>query len=143
MLLKKGEQNSFNGGYLFLQKVYHDLGLHTICEKISKKYKFEYNLNDILSMLLYTRVMYSGSKQSSLDDAKRFIEQPEIELYQIYRALSLLSQESDYIQSAVYKNSLKLGERKDRVIYYDCRQVERANAMIESGRIARRKKRII
>ena len=120
IFIKAQQQSFFNGGYLFLQKVYHDLGLHTICEKISKKYKFKYNLNEILSKLLYTRVMYPSSKQSSLEESKRFIEQPEIELHQIYRALSVLAQESDYIQSAVYKNSLKLGERKDKVIYYDC-----------------------
>ena len=120
MLLKKGEQNSYNGGYLFLQKVYYELGIDKICKKIEKSHKFEYNLNEILSKLLYTRVMYPSSKQSSLEESKRFIEQPEIELHQIYRALSVLAQESDYIQSAVYKNSLKLGERKDKIIYYDC-----------------------
>lgn len=118
--LKTGEQHCYNGGYLFLQKVYHDLGLDKICATISKKYKNEYDLNQILSMLLYTRVLYPGSKLSSYDDAHRFIEQPNMDIHQIYRALSLLSKESDMIQASVYKNSLKIDKRKSQVIYYDC-----------------------
>lgn len=119
-MIKKDEQRCYNGGYLFLQKVYHELGLDKICKKIEKSYKNEYDLNSILSMLLYTRILYPGSKLSSLEDAKRFIEQPEVDIHHVYRALSLLAKESDNIQAAVYKNSLKVGARHDKVIYYDC-----------------------
>ena len=119
-IIAKNVQRSYNGGYLFLQKVYHDLGLDKICRKIEKKHRNEYDLNAILQMLLYTRILYPGSKLSSLEDAKRFIEQPEADIHQVYRALSLLSKESDDIQASVYKNSLKLGKRRDAVIYYDC-----------------------
>ena len=119
-LIRKGEQRCFNGGYLFLQKVYHELGLDRICKKLEKKHKNKYDLDGILSTLLYTRILYPGSKLSSLEDAKRFIEQPEADIHQVYRALSLLAGESDDIQAAVYKNSLKLAPRQDKVIYYDC-----------------------
>lgn len=119
-MIRKGEQRCFNGGYLFLQKVYHELGLDRICKKLEKKHKNKYDLDGILSTLLYTRILYPGSKLSSLEDAKRFIEQPGADIHQIYRALSLLAGESDDIQAAVYKNSLKLAPRQDKVIYYDC-----------------------
>ncbi len=120
VLIKKDEQRCYNGGYLFIQKIYHELGLDRICKKLAKKHRNKYDLNGILSMLLYTRILYPGSKLSSLEDAKRFIEQPKADIHQVYRALSLLAEESDDIQAAVYKNSLKLGLRQDRVIYYDC-----------------------
>lgn len=114
------KQACFNGGYLFLQKVYHELGIDRICEKIQKKHSFEYDLNEIMKGLIYTRIMYPGSKRSSLEDAKRYIEQPEYDLHQIYRSLSVMADEMDYIQSALYKNSQVIGERKTRVVYYDC-----------------------
>ncbi len=120
VLIDKNRQRCFNGGYLFLQKVYHELGLDKICKKIEKKHKNEYDLDAILQMLLYTRILYPGSKLSSLEDAKRFIEQPEADIHHVYRALSLLAKENENIQAAVYKNSLKLGKRNDSVIYYDC-----------------------
>ena len=119
-MIVKGEQRSYNGGYLFLQKIYYELGLDYICKKIAKKHKLvKYDLNSILSMLVYTRILYPGSKRSSLEDAKKFFEQPECTLEQVYRALSLLASEFNEIQADVYKRSLKLGKRNTSVVYYD------------------------
>ena len=119
-LIDKNAQRCYNGGYLFLQKVYHELGLDKICRKIEKRHRNKYDLDEILQMLLFTRILYPGSKLSSLEDAKRFIEQPKVDIHQVYRALSILAEESDDIQSDVYRRSLKLGKRRDKVIYYDC-----------------------
>ena len=47
----------FTGGYLFLQSVYHGLKMDSICRKIRYHYKFKYDLNAILSDLIYTRVL--------------------------------------------------------------------------------------
>lgn len=118
--LPSGEQRLYNGGYLFLQKIYHDLGIDRICTAVKNRSEFEYNLNSILSRLLYTRILYPSSKLSSFEESKRFLEQPDFELHQIYRALSVLASESDYIQSRLFKNSMKLSGRHTDVIYYDC-----------------------
>lgn len=115
-----GQQQRFNGGYLFLQAIYHQLGLDKISKAIAKKHGFEYNLNAILSRLIYTRILYPASKKSSFEDSFRLIEQPDLSLHQIYRALSVLAEESDYIQSRLYKNSLAVCTRRTGVIYYDC-----------------------
>ena len=119
-LIDKNTRRCYNGGYLFLQKVYHELGLDKMCRKIEKRHRNKYDLDEILQMLLFTRILYPGSKLSSLEDAKRFIEQPKVDIHQVYRALSILAEESDDIQADVYRRSLKLGKRRDKVIYYDC-----------------------
>ena len=118
--LPMDEQRRFNGGYLFLQDIYYDLGLHTICRAISRRHPFEYDLNDILSRLIYTRILFPASKRSSLEDAKRFIEPPSFKLHDIYRSLSVMAKESDYIQSRLFKNSTGIQKRNTQVIYYDC-----------------------
>lgn len=118
--LSADKQRCFNGGYLFLQDVYHELGLDRISKAIAQKYDFQYNLNAILSRLVYARILYPSSKRSTFEDSHRFIEQPDFELHQIYRALSVIAQESDYIQSTLFKNSLKISKRKTGIIYYDC-----------------------
>ena len=120
VLIKGNERRNYNGGYLFLQKIYYELGLDYICQKIAKKHKLvKYDLNGILSMLVYTRILYPGSKRSSLEDAKKFFEQPECTLEQVYRALSLLATEFNEIQADVYKRSQKLWKRNTQVVYYD------------------------
>ena len=119
-LQTKGYQACYHCGYLFLQKIYHELGLHRICADISKRYKFEYDLSNILSRLVYGRVLNPTSKLGTIEYAKKLIEQPEFELHQIYRALEVLAKENDFIQSELYKNSLNLSRRNDRILYYDC-----------------------
>ncbi|MGF7012664.1 transposase [Lachnospiraceae bacterium PF1-22] len=118
--LALNQQRLYNGGYLFLQDVYYSLGLDKICRAISKKHNFEFNLNSIFSRLIYTRILYPSSKQGTHRDSAKFIEQPDFDLHQIYRALSVIAEESDYIQSTLYKNTLKLSPRKTGIIYYDC-----------------------
>lgn len=119
-LLKKGEQKLFNCGYLFLQDIYYELGLDKICKEISSRHSFAYDLNDVLSKLIYTRILFPSSKLSSNRQAAKFIEQPTFELHDIYRALSVLSEENDFIQAQLYKNSQKVLARRKDILYYDC-----------------------
>ena len=114
------KQKLFSGGYLFLQSIYYGLKMDSICRKIKSRHKFEYDLNAILSDLIYTRVLEPSSKSSSFRAAKQFLEPPTYELHDVYRALSVLASEMDFIQSEVYKNSFFLGNRNDRILYYDC-----------------------
>ena len=119
-ILKKGEQKLFNCGYLFQQKIYYQMGLDKICRDISSRHSFEYDLNDVLSKLIYTRLLFPSSKLSSNKQARKLIEQPSFELHDIYRALSVLSEENDFIQARLYKNSQKVIERRKDILYYDC-----------------------
>jgi transposase len=119
-LIHKGEKRSFNGGYLFLQQLYHQLGLHRICKQISNNYKFTFNLNSILSRLIYGRILFPSSKLNTYQEAKSLLEQPDFELQHIYRALEVIAKETDFIQSELYKNSLAISKRNDRILYYDC-----------------------
>mgnify|MGYP000871436341 FL=1 len=118
--IEKGVQRSFNGGYLFLQQLYHQLGLHKICNVISDKYKFTYNLDSILSRLIYGRILFPSSKLNTLQESKSLLEQPDFELQHVYRALEVIAKETDFIQSELYENSLSVSKRNDRVLYYDC-----------------------
>jgi hypothetical protein len=118
--IQKDGQRSFNGGYLFLQRIYHTLGLDKICKSVAKKYKFAFDLDAILSRLVYSRILYPSSKLTTFRLSKQFIEQPGFELHQIYRALEVIAAESDLIQSELYKRSLSLSARDTGVLYYDC-----------------------
>jgi hypothetical protein len=119
-LISKDERHCFNGGYLFLQQIYHELKLHKLCKKIAQKYKFKFNLDSILSRLVYGRILFPLSKLGTFEESKKFIEQPDFDLHQIYRALEYLAKETDFIQSSLYENSLKISKRNTGILYYDC-----------------------
>lgn len=120
LLIDKGFRRSANVGYLFLQDIYYALGLNKICDEITQRHKFNFDLNDILSMLVYSRIIVPGSKRSSLQQSQDFLEQPKCELHQLYRGLEILAQENDFFQSQLYKNSENVINRNKRVLYYDC-----------------------
>lgn len=119
-LLEPMKQTSYNGGYLFLQDIFHNLKLDKICRDIQDEYKFKYDLADILSRLIYSRIIYPSSKLSAFEDSKSFIEQPTFELHDIYRSLDVLAEKCDAIQEFLYENSKKVVKRNTSVLYYDC-----------------------
>lgn len=119
-LIPAGKELSFNAGYLFLQKIYSLLGLPSICKKIKKDNAFTYDLNAILSRLVYGRILFPSSKLSCFEQSKELLEQTEFDLYLIYRALSVLADNSDFIQAELYKRSKKLVKRNTGVLFYDC-----------------------
>ena len=119
-LIDKNVQLSFNIGYLFLQDLYYKLGLNDICNSITDRYQFKFDLNDILSKLIYSRILFPASKLKTLELSKKFLEQPSFEYQHIERALPVLCKENDFIQSQLYKNSKKYEPRNNRILYYDC-----------------------
>ena len=130
-------QKTFNIGYLFLQNIYYSLGLDKVCKNISEKYRIKYDLNSILSNLIYTRIIEPSSKLSSFEASKKFIEQPNYELHDIYRALEVISKETEFIEAEVYKNSLDVVNRNTKILYYDCTnyffEIEQAEGLKQYG----------
>lgn len=136
--LDYNKQTFFRGGYLFLQSVYYALQLNKTCRKLKSKYKFEYDMNAILSDLIYTRILEPSSKCSSYKTASEFLEKPSYQLHDVYRALDVLGNECDFIQSEVYKNISFLGKRNDKILYYDCTnyyfEIEQEDGMKKYGK---------
>ena len=114
------DKKRFNIGYLFLDKIYNDLNIKSICNYIEDKYKFEFDLNEILSYLVFARVIYPSSKLETFKQCQNFIKSPTFKLHDEYRALNYLASNIDYIQEKIYENSKKVLKRNSKVIYYDC-----------------------
>lgn len=119
-LIEKGQTQCYNVGYLFLQQIYYQLRLDLICNRISKEYNFQYDMNEILSRLVYGRILYPASKLSTFRQSQELLETPAFEYHQVVRALSVLAKEFYPIQAELYKNSTDVIARKTGVLYYDC-----------------------
>ena len=135
--IPKGEQRLYNIGYLFLQKIYYELGLDKISDTISKKYKYEYDLDGILSRLIYGRILFPSSKLNTYKQVGELVEPKTFELHQIYRALEIIAKESDTIESCIYNNSKKIVKRNTGILYYDCTnyyfEIDKANGTKQYG----------
>lgn len=119
-LIEKDETVLFEGGYLFLEKIFHQLKIDKICKKISENYDFKYSLSEILSVLIYGRVLFPKSKLGTFENSKTMLEKPNFEIQDVYRSLEVIAKEKDLLQSEIYKASLDMGKRNDKILYYDC-----------------------
>lgn len=132
------EQNLFNVGYLFLQSIFNELNMDKLSKRIATQHQFKYDLGDILSRLIYTRILSPSSKKSTFDFAKTLLEQPNFELHHIYRSLEVLSEHSNEIQEEVYKQSKKMISRDTNILYYDCTnyffEIEESDGLKQYGR---------
>ena len=114
------ETRSFHAGYLFLQQLCTELRLDNICRVIKGRHKFKYDLHAIFTDLTFARILSPSSKLSSYNFCKTLLEPPKYEIQDVYRALSVIAEESDFIQSELYKNSNFIHPRNQKILYYDC-----------------------
>ena len=114
------EMRSFHIGYLFLQRLCTQIRIDKICRAIKSRHKFKYNLNAILTDLVYARILSPRSKLGSYEYCRTLLEPPKYSLQDMYRSLSILAEESDFIQSELYRNSNYIHPRNKRILYYDC-----------------------
>lgn len=114
------EDRLFNVGYLFLQQICSELKLDNICRNIRNHHRFTYDFHAILTDLIYSRILSPSSKLSSYAYCQTLLEPPKYSLQNLYRSLSVLADESDFIQEELYKNSNFVHPRNSKILYYDC-----------------------
>ena len=119
-LIPMNIKNKFNIGYLFLKDIYYSLKLDNIVKHITKKHKFEFDLNEVLYSLVFSRIIYPSSKLKTFELSKNFIETPKHSLENIYRGLTYLNSDLNYIQKELYNNSKSIIDRNTRIMYFDC-----------------------
>ena len=130
-IIPKNKINKFNVGYLFLKDIYYSLRLDKIVKDITEKYKFvfdlitekykfEFDLNEVLCNLVFSRIIYPSSKLKTYELSKNFIETPKYNLENLYRGLTYLNSNLDYIQKQLYSNSKSVVDRNTKIMYFDC-----------------------
>ena len=115
-----GERPLRHGGDMMLLGLYNRLGLPKVCNSIVKGCRAKYDLNGILQTLVTSRILFPCSKRRTMEQAKGFVKPAKFGENDMFRALSLLSGHIDMIQAEVYRHSLDILPRRDKVVFYDC-----------------------
>lgn len=118
--IPKNQERCFQAGYLFLQKLCSELKVDSICRRISKRHNYTYDFSAILTDLVFARILSPSSKLGTFSFCQTLLEPPKYELHDLYRALSVMAEESDFIQEELYRNSNFVHPRNKKILYYDC-----------------------
>lgn len=125
LLLKLSETidnniNNKNFGYIALKKIYHELDLNNFFNAKQSKLNIKYNLNNIFQLLIYSRIMYPGSKKETFDNKNIFFDDFNFSLKDMYRSLDYFNCYKDEILSLIWNQTKDKYQRDTSSVYYDC-----------------------
>lgn len=108
-----------NLGYIFLEKLYHELGIHTFFQRHENRLNIEFNLNSIFRLLVYSRVLDPGSKKEAFDHQNKFFETLAPSLESVYRSLDYFDRFNLDLQVWLNDAVKRLYGRDCQNTYYD------------------------
>lgn len=114
------EDDEKNIGYFLLKKIYMELGITEFLKDKQKKLKIDYNLNEILLLLVLSRILYPGSKKETYENRNKFFEKFDFSLKDIYRSLDFFDEYKEDIQRVIWKNTKDTYKRDLSLGYFDC-----------------------
>ena len=118
--LDKNQSNVKNIGYGFLKAIYNELGINDYFNLKQSNLKIDYTLNDIFSLLIYSRILYPGSKKDAFDNKDYFFEKFNFNLKDVYRSLDYFNKYKEEIQTIIWNNTKDKYNRNATNSYYDC-----------------------
>lgn len=121
-VLEPGEDNVCNVGYVVLKELYRSLELDQFWNRKTRNRKFQFNIDQIFRLLVFSRALYPGSKRFTLNNSSQFFEPfDQISLDDIYHALDLIAENQQQLQKWIYEHSEALcGQRDMSTAYFDC-----------------------
>lgn len=115
------EDNLKNIGYAVLKDLYKQLELDRFWKNIQKKTSIQYDLEAVFRLLVFSRILYPGSKKDAFIKKKIYFEKMEgFSLKDVYRALDLFDQYDAQLQKWIYDHSSAICERDMSISYFDC-----------------------
>jgi len=117
--LTENPANRKNIGYAALSKLYHELDLHIFFYNRSRSFKSEFNTNNIMKLLVFSRILVPASKKKTYADKERYFENFEFSLDDIYRCLTKVVAFKDSLQLYLHRQMKHKFNRSTELVYYD------------------------
>jgi len=114
------DSTALNVGYLFLQAIYHDLEIDSFFDKIAEEYKVQFDCDTINRFVIFSRILWPGSKLYTVRNLSKFYEQPSFEYQHVLRFMDILFDHYDEYMTHLFNASSRIIPRDTSVVFYDC-----------------------
>ena len=118
--LNMDEDNQKNLGYIILKKIYQELGIKNFLDTKQKNLKIDYKLNDIFSLLIFSRILSPASKKETYENKNTYFENFNFSEDDMYRSLSYFKNYKEELELLLWNNTKEKYKRDTTQTYYDC-----------------------
>jgi len=113
------EAEIVNWGYIVYQKIWQEFGLDKSLNKLTKKRKTQFNLDNTSFLMVIQHLLDAKSKLSTYIHQNRYIGLKEIKLQHLYRSLDLLSESKEILEEEIFYQNRHLFNIQVDVVFYD------------------------
>jgi transposase len=117
--LERGAANRKNYGHVVFSKIYHELDIDRFLKNARRHENFKFNTDAIMRLLVFTRLLYPGSKRASHLKKDIFFDNFKFSLDDIYDALTHFDKISVALQQHLHENIVSQYGRETDIVYYD------------------------
>lgn len=111
--------HSKNLGYAILKKVYHELNISSILRKKQSSLNIKYSLEEIMKLLIFSRILFPASKNETYNNKDTFFEKFDFSLKDLYRSLDHFESLKDDIIKSIWNSTKNYYNRDTSITYYD------------------------
>jgi len=111
--------HSKNLGYIILKKVYDELKVSSVLNNKQSSLNIKYSLNDVMKLLVFSRILYPSSKNETYNNKDIFFEKFDFSLKDLYRSLDYFESLKDDIVKSIWDNTKDSYNRNTSITYYD------------------------
>lgn len=109
-----------NLGYSILKAIYKELDISNFLNNKQKKLKIDYKLNDVFSLLVFSRILYPASKKETYNNKNVYFDKFDFSEDDMYRALTYLKDYKEEIELLLWNNTKEKYKRDTSKTFYDC-----------------------
>jgi transposase len=117
--LQIGTNNRKNFGYTAFSTIYHTLEINKFLINRQRSTKIEANTNNIMKLLVFSRLLIPSSKKKSYEQKDMFFENTKFSLDDVYRALSFFNEKCNELQKWINDKIREVYGRDTSLVYYD------------------------
>lgn len=107
-------------GYVILKHVYNELVIDKYLKDKQKEGKMEFDLNQIFSLLVFSRILYPTSKKSTYENKTIYFDKFDFSIKDMYRVLDYFYKYKEKLEILLWKNTKEQYKRDTSKTYYDC-----------------------
>jgi transposase len=114
-----GSPNRKNYGHVVFSKIYHELEIDRFLKNARRHENFRFNTDAIMRLLVFTRLLFPGSKRASVLNKDLFFDSFNFTLDDVYDALTHFDKISNALQKHLHEQVTEQYGRETDLVYYD------------------------